>query len=119
MRHIRLADAFPSSPEEFHLHDLAWKTASRLDPLPAGQEILEDKDTHLPNLRVVVFCDDDLIRGYTYLFRRYDPTASGVADLQAACKTKGFWLDTYSRTPTHKGHLGQLGELGRLRQLVV
>lgn len=93
----RLADKLPSSLEELHVHDLDPSNPTRLDPLGAGQEILEDKDTHLPNLTVVVFCDDFLMRRIPFLAPGLDRSAPGIADLQAACNAKGFRLEIPKR----------------------
>lgn len=65
-------------------------------------------NTHLSNLKVVVFCDDDLTRGYPFLVPVYDRTAPDMADLQAACNAMGFWLEIPERRFTEDPHLGQL-----------
>ncbi len=91
-RRTRFADALPSSLEELHLHDMV-ETGTRLKPLWAGKETYEDKDTHLPNLKVVVFCDDYLTWQPAFLYPGYDHIAPGVTALQAACNAKGFRLE--------------------------
>ena len=99
----RLAGTLPSSLEELHLHDVDMGSPRRLDPLWAGQEILEDKDTHLPNLSVVVFCDDFLMTANPFLEPGLDRAAPGIADLQAACNAKGFRLEIPERRPDEFG----------------
>ena len=104
-RRTRLADALPSSFEELHLHDLCYVTPPRLNPLWAGQELLEDKDTCLPTLKITAFCDDYEIwrqcprHGHKELVPDYDRTTPGIADLQAACNAKGFRLEIPERRP--------------------
>lgn len=94
-RRTRLAGALPSSLEELRLHGMARhkSPAQRLNPLWAGQEILEDKETRLPRLKVFVFCDDSSHVGFTFLSPGYDRTVPSIADLQAACNAEWFWLD--------------------------
>ena len=89
----RLADALPSSLEELCLHDPAYKKSLHLDPYWPGQEILEDKDTHLPYLEVIVFSDNFLGRGHSGLSPDYDPEAPCIADLQAARNAKEYRLE--------------------------
>ena len=96
-RRSRFADALPSSLEELHLHDMVETGTRRLKPLWAGTEIYEDKDTHLPNLKVVVFCDDYLTWQPAFLRPGHDHIAPGVTALQAACNAKGFRLDIPTR----------------------
>ena len=74
-------------------------TSPRLNPLWAGQELLEDKDTYLPNLKIIVFCDDyEIWRHYhKELAPGYDRTTPIIADLQAACNAKGFRLEIPGR----------------------
>lgn len=93
----RLADTLPSSLEELHLHDLDPSNPRRLDPLWAGREILEDKDTHLPNLKVVVFCDDFKMKRLPFLVPGLDRAAPGIADLQEACNAHGFRVEIPER----------------------
>lgn len=96
-RRSRFADALPPSLEELHLHDMVETGTRRLKPLWAGKEIYEDKDTHLPNLKVVVFCDDYLAWQPAFLYPGYDHIAPGVTALQAACNAKGFRLEIPKR----------------------
>lgn len=97
----RLAEALPASLEELHLHDLCAMNSLRLNPLWAGQELLEDKDTYLPNLKIIVFCDDYQIwhdsEDEEELAPDYDCTTPGIADLQAACNAKGFRVEIPER----------------------
>lgn len=95
----RLAHVLPSSLEELHLHDLRYVASVQLNPLWFGQELLEDKDTCLPKLKIAVDCDDYEIwrHGHKELAPDYDRTTPGIADLQAACNAKGFRLEIPER----------------------
>lgn len=91
-RGARPADSLPPSLEELHLQDWTRYVEHPLDLLWTAQEILEDKNTHLPNLRVLAFCEHCWNTG-----GNFGPTSPGIIDLRAACVAKGFRLEVRER----------------------
>lgn len=98
-RRTRLAGLLPSSLEELQLHEELFPDVDGvgmnicLDPLLVGQELLDDKSTHLPDLKVVSFCNSLLAWADLYPIPGYDRAAPGFVDMQKACIAKGFRLD--------------------------
>ena len=104
---IYSVDILPSSLEELHLHYYHRKglndNSVRMDPLRIGQKLLEERDRHVPNLKLVALYDDYF--NYPYGLRPdLDAAAPGIAELQATFIAKGLRLEILdSRVLTRGG----------------
>lgn len=95
-RGIYSVDVLPSSLEELHLHYYHRKGFNdhsvRMDPLRIGPKLLEERDRHVPNLKLVALYDD--YYNYPYdLEPDLDAAAPGIAELQATFIAKGLRLE--------------------------
>ena len=63
-----------------------------MDPLRIGPKLLEGKDRHVPNLKLVALCYDTWFLPVN-LRPILDAAAPGIAELQAAFIAKGLRLE--------------------------
>ena len=95
-RGLYSVDVLPSSLEELHLHDFHRAGFSGdsmcMDPRRIGMQLLEERDRHVPNLKIVTLRDD--CNNYPdNLDSDLNATAPAVAELQAMFVAKGVCLE--------------------------
>ena len=95
-RGLYSVDVLPSSLEELHLHHSYGACVSGdsrcIAPRRLGRQLLEERDRHVPNLKLVTLWDNYI--GYPYK-RGSDVDAAepGIAELQAMFLAKGLRLE--------------------------
>ena len=95
-RGLYSVDVLPSSLEELHLHDNHGAgigvDAACMDPRRIGMKLLEERDRHVPNLKIVALHYN--ISNYNHhLDPDLDATAPGIAELQTMFLAKGLRLE--------------------------
>ena len=91
-RGLYSVDVLPSSLEELHLHEFHPKGFMCMDPRRIGMKLLEERDRHVPNLKLVTLWNDH--PNYPLnLDPDLDATAPGIAELQTMFLAKGLRLE--------------------------